>query len=127
MNAGFNDGAKPWLPVSKKSEETNLALESGIVKTSHYNSFINLQSVRQLLRKNEPISNQYGVSMGVHNESVIEVIRTYNQNEMHYSYLVIFNLSQDEQTFKLRERGSDHFVWIKSINSEKTVGCVLGI
>ncbi|KAL3267384.1 hypothetical protein HHI36_011514 [Cryptolaemus montrouzieri] len=46
-NAGFNEGAKTWLPVSKKYHELNLASQLDENELSHYNIYKTLVQKRQ--------------------------------------------------------------------------------
>ncbi|KAL3267385.1 hypothetical protein HHI36_011515 [Cryptolaemus montrouzieri] len=46
-NGGFNDGAKPWLPVSSKYKEVNLASQLDESKLSHYQIYKKLTQKRK--------------------------------------------------------------------------------
>lgn len=70
VNAGFNKGAQPWLPVSKKYKINNLAAQKVVGLSSHYNIYKDLIEER----KSEVL--KYGtLETSAVNENVLVVIR----------------------------------------------------
>lgn len=47
VNAGFNEGGTPWLPVSSKYLECNLADQNVPDKRSHYNVYKQMINLRK--------------------------------------------------------------------------------
>lgn len=126
VNAGFNDGAKPWLPVSKKANETNLALQNVAGIKSHYNVYLELQKMRRIL--NIVGFRDSGITYGVHKERILQYQRFYTLDNGEYvRYVLLANFSDEEETCYLyRPSDDDHEVAVASINSSRNIGYVLG-
>lgn len=125
VNAGFNTGAKTWLPVSYKYNETNLAFQNVQGIQSHYNVYKALQQIRTHLKENH---DGHGMGAGLPIEEVLEVYFDYYDENVLTAYVLIFNLSeQDTESFSLFSFEGNLTVVIKSENSEREIGYVIKI
>lgn len=93
VNAGFNEGAETWLPVSSKYVHNNLALQSIEGENSHFHVYQDLME----LRKTEALSNGSYVIFG-YNENVLLLLR---RVEVFPGYLLIYNKSYVTETVDL--------------------------
>ncbi|KAB0799128.1 hypothetical protein PPYR_07008 [Photinus pyralis] len=88
VNAGFNEGATPWLPVGSKYKETNLKAQSNNSEVSHYQIYKRLLQLRnqEVVRsgtlKVKPVGN------------LIVLTRTYLSNVL----VFIFNVGDRTET-----------------------------
>lgn len=92
INAGFNKGAKPWLPVHSNYRDLNLAAQKGN-DNSMYNMYRNLIKLRK-----EPVY-QLGHTM-VHafeDEHVLVVLRSNGDDH----YATVINFSEEDTSVDL--------------------------
>lgn len=101
-NAGFNEGAKPWLPVSKKYKQTNLADQSQPGDKSHYSIYKELMQ----FRKEPALSN--GTTEAHCFDNVVIVKRAINETSF---VLITFNNRDTSQNIHLVD-----FVDIDKVN-----------
>ncbi|XP_044254966.1 maltase 2-like [Tribolium madens] len=110
-NAGFNDGAKPWLPVSKKYKETNLKKQKESEGLSHYKIFQALNKIRK-----DPVLISGNVLIKALNEHTIFVKRSYNCA----SVILIFNKSEYEVFVNVDEDiSTKNCIELKSVDSSR--------
>ncbi|KAJ8977581.1 hypothetical protein NQ317_008414, partial [Molorchus minor] len=111
LNAGFNNGAKTWLPVSAKHRVKNWAAQNIQGLRSHYSIYRNLAKLKQKLVDYDKVSID-GFSAS-HN--VLHITRkSENKNE---SYVMLFNMNRSEQK-KVLLRNRFFEVCISSVNSK---------
>ncbi|KAF5286038.1 hypothetical protein FQR65_LT12973 [Abscondita terminalis] len=118
VNAGFNNGTKPWLPVSQKYKELNLKLQAA-KNNSHYAIYKNLIQ----LRKQDAFQN--GDFEIFSSENTVGVVRKSSSS----SYVFLFNLGNDAQTVNITNRTSTKFVEVvlASENSLRLPGNLLNV
>ncbi|XP_063906047.1 maltase 2-like isoform X1 [Zophobas morio] len=113
VNAGFNDGAKPWLPVSSKYLETNLKKQKGD-GPSHYKVFRELTRIRSnvvLVRGSTVVKSV--------SEHTILVRRSHDGS----SVVLVFNKGVSQVVLNVSEDVSKtNYVEIKSVQSPKEIG-----
>ncbi|KAF7274804.1 hypothetical protein GWI33_012527 [Rhynchophorus ferrugineus] len=112
VNAGFNDGAKPWLPVSSKYLQTNLADQEGDNLNSHYNIYRQLLNMRHDFKDGFQDLNIQGTSELLSLEKVLPNGNVYNY---------IFNVQDNEYVFS-DDADIPGEVVIRSSNSEYNQG-----
>ena len=116
VNAGFNTGAKPWLPVSEKYHETNLKIEIATAGSSHYKVYQDLAK----LRSNEVLLSG-DVAIKAVTEDVVLLKRRYEND----SVVLLFNKGEEAVDVDVSEDVSTrNGILIKSINSTKELGYV---
>ncbi|XP_066137641.1 maltase 2-like [Euwallacea fornicatus] len=95
-NAGFNTGAKPWLPVSSKYVETNLESEI-FQKNSHYNVYKQMAEMKEEFNSYE--------KMEYNTAEVNGVLRVKLSKEDHANeyYELIYNLREDNYVPGLKD------------------------
>ncbi|XP_050302468.1 maltase 1-like [Anthonomus grandis grandis] len=112
VNAGFNDGATPWLPVSKKYLETNLADQKN--KTiSHYKNY------KQLVQLKKDLVNYSSLGYGYDEIGNVFVVSRTNGRSQYYRY--IFNIGREGYEIKL---GSSS-LFVQSVNVSYSPGDTL--
>lgn len=90
VNGGFNDGTKPWLPVSEKYKTNNLAAQKVSGSKSHYRVYQELLQLRQL-----PAFAEGSLSISAFSTNVLAFIR----EAVHESaYVVVINIGNKEET-----------------------------
>ncbi|XP_018572789.1 maltase 2 [Anoplophora glabripennis] len=114
-NAGFNDGATPWLPVSEKYLDVNLADQDVRALSSHYNVYKELLQFRSTLSRMEDLDEVTMVSLS---DNVIQIIR---QNKAFHVSLV-FNVGEDEEAVEFNHWEGDYVVAITTIDSSYSSG-----
>lgn len=113
VNAGFNIGAKPWLPVSKKFKETNLASQKNNKNNSHYKIYQQLEKFR---------ASPMLISGDVEVKSVDNVLIV-KRNEKNSSLILLFNRSDKDVVIDLSgEVSSPNRIEIASFKSSKELG-----
>ncbi|RZC42683.1 Alpha-amylase and/or Glyco hydro 70 domain containing protein [Asbolus verrucosus] len=114
INAGFNTGAKPWLPVSEKYLKTNLQQEEETDGSSHYKIYQALVEIR-----GSPTIVSGDVEVEAINENVILMKRSYDQS----SIAVFFNKGNEDVVVSVNDYvPNDNNIEIKSINSLRDMG-----
>ncbi|XP_030768081.1 maltase 2-like [Sitophilus oryzae] len=93
VNAGFNNGTKPWLPVSQKYLQTNLQNQNvtGPGVNSHYKVYKDLLSLRKAF-KNE--SNHY---FELSNAGDILGFQRFTEQFLQ-NYVFLYNVGDEPQT-----------------------------
>lgn len=86
INAGFNEGANTWLPVSNKYKSNNLLTQSVLGVKSHYHVY---KKVMKLRKSKVLIDGDYEI-VGV-TENTLALRRTLAEE----SIILIFNLSDN--------------------------------
>lgn len=118
VNAGFNQGATPWLPVSSKYLETNVLYQSEEGVKSHYHNYQELLK----LRKNEAIVSGK-LKYVAFSESVLGVTRTSTDG---FSYAFVFNINNVSESVNLTEGfpsiAKQLQVVVASVESSRNVG-----
>ncbi|KAF5286037.1 hypothetical protein FQR65_LT12972 [Abscondita terminalis] len=84
-NAGFNAGAEPWLPVSKKYKETNLAAQSAEGVFSHFYLYKEIVELRRL-----DTFKKGNLTIKALNNNVVAYTRTLKGSP---TYIVVINIS----------------------------------
>lgn len=117
-NAGFNDGAETWLPVSQKYLETNLYFESEDGVKSHYHVYQSLISLRQ-----EEALVSGALNIQAMSDNVLALTRKIAGGN---NYTLVFNIGNVSETVNLTAAFSsltaDLEVVIISVNSTKSIG-----
>lgn len=117
-NAGFNEGTKPWLPVSKKYLETNLHLQSMDGVKSHYHNYQALISLRQ-----EEALLSGALNIKALSDKVLALTRKISGGN---NYTLVMNIGNISETVNLTAAfsslTSDLKVVIANVNSTKTIG-----
>ncbi|KAJ8919510.1 hypothetical protein NQ315_002131 [Exocentrus adspersus] len=120
-NAGFNDGSQPWLPVSDKYKEVNLAAQNVAGAPSHYNLYKSLVAY-----KNETFatdfSNLDNLAVIEISMRVVQIIRqaTYDQ------YILVFNTADGNETVRFYYSGGYYNVELASNEGNYKVGDLIG-
>lgn len=120
-NAGFNEGAKPWLPVSEKHLESNLAFQSEEAIRSHFHFY------QDLLKLREKAAFVNGtVDIQAISENVLALTKTVSDGD---DYAFAFNIGNVSETVNLTETLSSVSSYLQavlvSLDSTKNVGLVL--
>lgn len=116
VNAGFNTGAKPWLPVSEKYKETNLKKQKA-EELSHYKIFQALAK----LRKN-PVLLSGNTEVKALNEETIFVKRRFEGSAV----VLLFNKGDHETVVNVCDDVPvKNFIEIKSVESNRELKWVL--
>lgn len=93
-NAGFNEGQKPWLPVSQKYLYNNLKDQSAPgYQNSHYQLYKSLVQLRQ----KEAFLNDQGFQMVAVDDNVLTFVRSPSVKNTN-SYVVVLNFGSTSQT-----------------------------
>lgn len=118
INAGFNKGTNPWLPVSKKYLATNLAAQSDPNVTSHYQIYKSLLKLRK-----EPTIVSGNLDIIAITDRVLAYRRTLKDNP---TYMYLFNIGSDDVKIDINNTFSDTSPYLeivlKSTASTKTIG-----
>lgn len=93
VNAGFNEGFQPWLPVSEKYRTTNLAVQSVPGIESHYQIYKQLLRIRQ-----EPAFVNGVLEIAALSENVLGFTREAVSGD---SYVVLINTANNQATIDL--------------------------
>lgn len=117
-NAGFNDGATPWLPVSLKYLQKNLLYQSADGVKSHYHNY---QELLQLRHESAIVSGK--LKYAAFSDNTLGITRTLTDG---FSYVLIFNINDEEETISLVQGFSaistQLEVVLASVNSSRNVG-----
>lgn len=117
-NAGFNEGAKTWLPVSDKYKTNNLAAQSASDAHSHYSVYKQLMKLRQ-----ENVLKTGDYQIVAVSESTLALLRKLSGEK---SIVYVFNLSNNSESVDLTKTfnglSSELTVKISSVHSDKTTG-----
>lgn len=120
INAGFNEGAETWLPVSSQYLETNLKSQSIDGVKSHYHNYQALLKLRQ-----EPAIVSGKLEYAAFSDNVLGLTRTLTDGD---SYAFVFNVNGESESVDLTEElssiSSQLEVVIASVNSKRNVGYV---
>lgn len=114
-NAGFNEGAEPWLPVSSKYLDANLADQDVRGLSSHYNVYKELLQFRRSLNR---MVDADEVSIAHLSENVVQIIR---QNK-EYHVVFVFNIGEEEESVEFDHWYGDYVVAIANIDSSYKSG-----
>lgn len=120
VNAGFNEGAKTWLPVSAKYHENNLAAQKADGVKSHFKIYQGLTALRK-----EDVLKYGNLKIFVASDNVLVVSRNL---EEHKSYILVFNnanvgVSVDlNKTVPAFEKVTQFKVVVASIHSSRQKG-----
>ncbi|CAG9766597.1 unnamed protein product [Ceutorhynchus assimilis] len=114
VNAGFNQGTKPWLPVGSKYLETNLAAQVDD-ENSHYNIYKTMIGLKPLLQSNELISLAYDENDGVFSASRVSL------DPSKPKYVFIYNVN----VTKYAPRYAGYNIMLKSGNLDVQPGKLL--
>lgn len=124
VNAGFNKGKKPWLPVSPKYIETNLRKQKNETN-SHFTIYKNLQQIRKDYIKKY---THEGILYGPINDYTLQLGK-YAKDEKGafvYYYIVIFNtgneVAKDKKIFILPDTNFIFECIAVSAGSKKKIG-----
>lgn len=120
-NAGFNEGAKPWLPVSEKYLESNLAFQNEEAIRSHYHFYQELLKLRE-----QPAFVNGTLDVKAVSENVLVLRKSVADAD---DYAFAFNVGNVSETVNLTEVLSSVApslqVVLVSLDSTKNVGLVL--
>ncbi|XP_076273444.1 maltase 1-like [Rhynchophorus ferrugineus] len=116
VNAGFNEGAETWLPVSPKYEELNLELEKS-ADWSHYYVYLAAVQLKSVLSQYSSVYQFNSLNDG----AVLEVVRVLSDGRSEYKLL--FNTGDSEATVDLQ---GNYTVVIPSVNLGYSKGDVTG-
>lgn len=112
-NAGFNTGAKPWLPVSEKYVETNLKKEKSDAK-SHFKVYQGLAQLRA-----NPVVISGNTTVKAVDEYTVLVKRSYGGNGL----ALVFNAGNDTATVNVYEYVSKlNKIVLTNIDSSRETG-----
>lgn len=117
-NAGFNNGATPWLPISSKYVRNNLAYQSVERTRSHFHVYQKLTKLRKDIAFTKGALNILALS-----DNVIALTRTNSDSN---GYVFVFNINNSSETVNL----TTYFPSIKkrskvvltSIDSDRKLG-----
>ncbi|XP_030768024.1 maltase 2-like [Sitophilus oryzae] len=115
VNAGFNEGAEPWLPVSQKYLETNLESQNVTGINSHYNIYKQTLQLRQSFR-NE--TGYFVLLSSYANLFVAERILSSNNDD----YVLYYNVGDEAVTPSKYIAEANATVVIRSSNSAYNIG-----
>lgn len=119
-NAGFNDGAKTWLPVSSKYLESNLASQSVAGVSSHFHVY---QDVVSLRKETAILNGNFNIQAVT--DDILVLTRTLNDGS---GYVLVFNVNNGSAILNVTDSfpsiTSSGTVVISGVNSSKSVGCV---
>lgn len=114
VNAGFNNGTKPWLPVSRKYLETNLKNQLNS-PFSHYHVYREMIALRRddVLVSGETMVKAVGVN------SVLVERRHAKSNQ---AYALVFNKGDDPEVVDVSDYVPErNFVKVKSAGSKHEI------
>jgi alpha-glucosidase len=116
-NAGFNDGAKTWLPVSEKYIDTNLAKQNITDVNSHYNIYKQMLKLRREFEDIGDIVTEAGVDD-------ILCVQRFTANA---KYVLYYNVGDSEAVFPTflsfcTVCEDCMTVAVRSLNSEYNIG-----
>lgn len=113
-NAGFNDGAETWLPVSREYLKTNLWMEEEFGRISHFKIYQKLMKFRQL-----PVCNRLRNNVIMIKAISDKVLLLKRQSE-NIALVVIFNIGEQVARVNVEDVLSKHnIVHLASVNSTK--------
>jgi alpha-glucosidase len=112
VNAGFNDGAPTWLPVSEKYKDVNLANQ---VKDnrSHYHIYLELVALKAQILSCDVIQIFY-VPYALDVLIIVRANLTDNTQ-----YLLVFNMGEENQTIRISE---SYNVLVRSGSADYLIG-----
>lgn len=117
-NAGFNEGAKTWLPVSSQYLQKNLFYQSASGVRSHYHNYQELLQLRQ-----ETAISSGKLKYVAFSNSVLGVTRSLSNAS---SYAFVFNINDKSERVNLTEGFPAISIKLKvviaSVNSSRNVG-----
>ncbi|KAF7273922.1 hypothetical protein GWI33_013383 [Rhynchophorus ferrugineus] len=115
VNAGFNEGAPTWLPVSKKYLETNLENQLPADINSHYNIY------KELIKFRDVFENETETSLLINAQvNWFRFLRIPNSD--HIGYAFIFNINDEENVVPDGFASSTSEVIVRSSNSPYQIG-----
>lgn len=79
VNAGFNEGAEPWLPVSKKYKENNLSNQKQTNVYSHYKTYKSLIKLRQKFGDMEA-----AIKYEAFSKNILIIIKNFGKNNVYF-------------------------------------------
>lgn len=117
-NAGFNEGAKTWLPVSEKYFENNLAAQAVDDAKSHFHVYQKMIDLR-----NEPAFVSGYLKIRALSDNVLGLTKTiYGGN----SYTLVMNIASSQEAVDLKAAFSSLKstleVVVTSVNSSRFEG-----
>ncbi|KAK9870031.1 hypothetical protein WA026_006126 [Henosepilachna vigintioctopunctata] len=87
LNAGFNRGHRPWLPVSEKYHQTNLAAQKNSSSLTHYKIY------REVLKKRQEPPAKYGdTNISAFSEDVLILKRSLGSSHI----VLVFKFGGDK-------------------------------
>ncbi|XP_060524168.1 maltase 1-like [Cylas formicarius] len=118
VNAGFNEGAETWLPVSDKYNETNLADQQKNNK-SHYHTYQKLMKLKQTIA-NQVANETTGFTIGGCDANVLFYEKQFDD----LKYRLVFNLGPQQETTYLDAKDR-YTVLVSSVNSTYETGQII--
>lgn len=94
-NAGFNEGAETWLPVSEKYLENNLAAQSVDGINSHYRVYQKMIELR-----NQPALVSGYLKIKALSDNILGLTRTVYGGD---SYILVMNIANSQETVNLKD------------------------
>lgn len=117
VNAGFNSGGRPWLPVGRKFRITNLASQNVPGLSSHYNIYKDMIK----LKKDMCEYGEVVVSVRSANKNVLHIVRKTVKEEEEDSYIFLFNMERSrKRTVKIGSKTL--LLLVSSTNSQYNNG-----
>lgn len=117
-NAGFNEGATPWLPVSTKYLQNNLLYQEADGARSHFHNY---QKLLQLRQNSAIVSGK--LKYVAFSDNVLGLTRTLSDGS---GYAFIFNINNASETVNLVQGfpsiSATLEVVLASIHSTRSVG-----
>ncbi|CAG9764642.1 unnamed protein product [Ceutorhynchus assimilis] len=114
INAGFNEGAPTWLPVSKKYKYTNLENQREMSR-SHYKVYQQLIKIKSLLRS----ANTLTVYQS--DADILQLRRSSEGGDNEYFFL--FNMGEDVKTMPIQDVTDEAcLVLVSSVDAEYLPG-----
>uniref|UniRef100_V5I8D9 alpha-glucosidase n=1 Tax=Anoplophora glabripennis TaxID=217634 RepID=V5I8D9_ANOGL len=108
-NAGFTTGI-PWLPVSAKAKDTNLADQNVEGVSSHYNVYKQLMEFRKNFQKTFALDTASAIKLTDH---VVQVGRYVDKDE----FILVFNVGDFEEIVDFYRTKQSYKVVVTSVNS----------
>ncbi|KAL3267383.1 hypothetical protein HHI36_011513 [Cryptolaemus montrouzieri] len=117
-NAGFNEGAKTWLPVSEKYHTLNLASQLVEGEVSHYHNY------RALIRKRQENPAKFGsTTFKALSDDTLVLKRSYENDHIVVAFKLGWHNNSVEETIAVPEISCQNgIVALTSVGSKYTVG-----
>ncbi|XP_023311175.1 maltase A1-like [Anoplophora glabripennis] len=109
IHAGFTTGT-PWLPVSAKAKDTNLADQNVKGVSSHYNVYKQLMEFRKNFQKSFTLDTVSTIKL---TDNVVQVERYVDKDE----FILVFNVGDLEETVDFHRIKDSYKVLVTSVNS----------